>query len=127
MSTIKANTLLHSDGSTTTQPSIPALDKRMAKAWVNYDQKNTVGIRDSYGVSSVTDFSTGIHLVNFSTAMTNANYAVSVTFNGSGVVGAGGSCMNEQNQNTTGFARNLTYNASTLVDVPCIHTIIFSN
>ena len=33
MSTIKANTLLHSDGSTTTQPSIPALDKRMAKAW----------------------------------------------------------------------------------------------
>ena len=32
MSTIKANTLLHSDGTTTTQPSIPALAPAMANA-----------------------------------------------------------------------------------------------
>ena len=45
MSTIKANTLLHSDGTTTTQPSIPALDKRMAKAWVNFNGTGTVLLR----------------------------------------------------------------------------------
>ena len=126
MSTIKVGTLLAADGSTTTQPSIPALDKRMAKAWVNYDQKDTVGIRDSYGVSSVTDFSTGIHLVNFSTAMSNANYAVSVTINGSGVT-ATGFAMNEQSNNTTGLARNVTYNSGTLADMDCTHTIVFGN
>ena len=75
MSTIKANTLLHSDGSTTTQPSIPALDKRMAKAWVNFNGTGTVAIRDSYNVSSITDNGTGNFDVNFTTAMSNASYA----------------------------------------------------
>ena len=126
MSTIKANTLLHSDGSTTNPPAIPALDKRMAKAWVNYDQKDTVSVRDSYNVSSVTDFSTGIHLVNFATAMANANYAVSVTMNGSGTTAAG-FAMNEQNNNTTGLARNVIYASGSLVDADCIHTIVFGN
>ena len=126
MSTIKANTLLHSDGSTTNPPAIPALDKRMAKAWVNYDQKDTVSVRDSYNVSSVTDFSTGIHLVNFSTAMANSNYAVSVTMNGSGTTAAG-FAMNEQNNNTTGLARNVIYASGSLVDADCIHTIVFGN
>ena len=126
MSTIKANTLLHSDGSTTTQPSIPALDKRMAKAWCNYDQKDTVSVRDSYNVSSVTDVGTGIHQVNFTNAMANANYAVSVTMNGSGTTAAG-FAMNEQNNNTTGLARNVIYASSSLVDADCIHTIVFGN
>ena len=75
MSTIKANTLLHSDGSTTTQPSIPALDKRMAKAWVNFNGTGTVAIRDSYNVSSITDNGTGQYSVVFSAAMSDANYA----------------------------------------------------
>jgi len=126
MSTIKVGTLLAADGSTTTQPSIPALETRMAKAWVNYDQKDTVQVRSSYGVSSVTDFSTGIHLVNFSTAMANANYAVSVTMNGSGTTAAG-FAMNEQNNNTTGLARNVIYASGSLVDADCIHTIVFGN
>ena len=72
MSTIKANTLLHSDGSTTTQPSIPALDQRMAKAWVNFNDDG--GIIGSFNVSSITDSSTGVYTVNFSTAMANTNY-----------------------------------------------------
>jgi len=82
MSTIKANTLLHSDGSTTTQPSIPALDKRMAKAWVNFSAQDTV-IRDSYNVSSVTDNGLGRHTANFTTAMANTNY---IGISGGGVI-----------------------------------------
>jgi|TARA_R110000803_G_scaffold115563_1_gene184076 hypothetical protein len=76
MSTIKANTLLHSDGSTTTQPSIPALDTRMAKAWVWYSGVSGV-ISNSYNVSSVTDVGTGHFATNFTTAMANVNYAFS--------------------------------------------------
>tara|TARA_R110000772_G_scaffold194587_1_gene305341 strand:+ start:237 stop:614 length:378 start_codon:yes stop_codon:yes gene_type:complete len=71
MSTIKANTLLHSDGSTTTQPSIPALDKRMAKAWCLY-QGNTNTLSNSYNVSSVTDSATGTFIVNYTTSVSNA-------------------------------------------------------
>jgi len=74
MSTIKANTLLHSDGSTTTAPSIPALDQRMAKAWVDYDQTAN-NVLDSYNISSVTDVSTGIFRLNFSNNMASARYA----------------------------------------------------
>ena len=77
MSTIKANTLLHSDGSTTTQPSIPALDKRMAKAWCVWNGTSTVSIYDSFNISSVADNGTGDYTVNFTTAMANNNYAVS--------------------------------------------------
>ena len=79
MSTIKVGTLLAADGSTTTQPSIPALDKRMAKAWVNFNGVGTVAIRDDYGVSSITDNATGKYRVNFSTLMTNGNYVAIVT------------------------------------------------
>ena len=75
MSTIKANTLLAADGSTTTQPSIPALDKRMAKAWVTYDHP-TPAILDSYNISSVTDRGNAKGTLNFTTAMANTNYCV---------------------------------------------------
>tara|TARA_R110000764_G_scaffold40335_1_gene90142 strand:+ start:145 stop:540 length:396 start_codon:yes stop_codon:yes gene_type:complete len=84
MSTIKANTLLHSDGSTTTQPSIPALDKRMAKAWVNFNGTGTVAIRDSYNVSSITDDNTGNYRINFSTNMANTNYVAVANCGGAG-------------------------------------------
>ena len=74
MSTIKANTLLHSDGTTTTQPSIPALDQRMAKAWVVFNGTGTLAVIGSYGVSSVTDNAVGRYTVNFATAFANTNY-----------------------------------------------------
>ena len=76
MSTIRTNTLLHSDGTTTTEPSIPALDQRMAKAWINFNGTGTVAIRDSYNVSSITDNGTGDYTANFATAMSNVNYSV---------------------------------------------------
>ena len=73
MSTIKANTLLHSDGSTTTQPSIPALDKRMASAWVNFNGTGTVAIYDSFNISSITDNGTGLYTANYSVNMPSAD------------------------------------------------------
>ena len=75
MSTIKVGTLLAADGSTTTQPSIPALDQRMAKAWVKFRGLDTLAINDSYNVSSITDNGVGDYSVNFTTSMANANYS----------------------------------------------------
>jgi len=75
MSTIKANTLLAADGTSTTQPSIPALDQRMAKAWVNFNGTGTVAIEASYNVSSITDHTTGDYTILFITPMASAYYS----------------------------------------------------
>jgi len=53
--------------------------KRTAKAWVNFNGTGTVSIRASFNVSSITDNGTGDYTVNFTTAMTDANYAVFYT------------------------------------------------
>jgi len=45
------------------------------RAWVNFDGTGTVSIRDSGNVSSITDDSTGVYLVNFTTAMPDSNYS----------------------------------------------------
>jgi len=48
-------------------------------AWVNFDGTASTPItpRASYNVSSVTKNATGDYTINFTTAMANANYAVS--------------------------------------------------
>ena len=49
---------------------------QLCKAWVNFDGTGTVAIRASYNVSSITDEGTGDYTVNFTTALPDANYAV---------------------------------------------------
>jgi len=55
------------------------------RAWVNFNGTGTVAIRASGNVTSITDNGTGDYTVNFTTAMTDANYGVS------GLIGAGSS------------------------------------
>ena len=50
--------------------------QQACKAWVNFNGTGTVAIRGSYNVSSITDNGTGNYIVNFTTAMPDANYAV---------------------------------------------------
>jgi len=67
--------------------------KQICKAWVNFNGTGTIGtnqtIRSSYNVSSVTKNGVGDYTVNFSTAMTDANYVLAgsnsyaLTINGS--------------------------------------------
>ena len=52
---------------------------RVAKAWVRFDQTGSQSIDSSYNISSVTDTNTGISALNFSTAMTDAEYSVVAT------------------------------------------------
>lgn len=46
-------------------------------AWVTFNGIGTVAVTDGYNVSSVTDYGTGQYGVTFTTAMDNANYAIS--------------------------------------------------
>lgn len=50
-----------------------------ALAWVNFNGTGTVAIRSSYNVSSITDNGTGDYTVNFTTALSDANYACIAT------------------------------------------------
>ena len=59
---------------------------RIAKAWVNFNGTGTVAIRDSYNVGSITDNGAGTYTVNFSTAMTNANYCCNMNSGDKAVV-----------------------------------------
>jgi hypothetical protein len=45
------------------------------EAWVNFNGTGTVAIRASGNVSSITDNTTGDYTVNFSSALSDANYA----------------------------------------------------
>jgi len=53
----------------------PAYDCR---AWVNFNGTGTVAIRGSGNVSSITDNGTGDYTVNFTTAMSDTNYATTL-------------------------------------------------
>ncbi len=50
-----------------------------ARAWVNFNGTGTPAIRASGNVSSITDNGTGDYTVNFSTAMSDADYSTIVT------------------------------------------------
>jgi hypothetical protein len=49
-----------------------------ARAWVNFNGTGTVAINASSNVTSITDNGTGDYTVNFTTAMSDANYSVAL-------------------------------------------------
>ena len=58
-----------------------------ARAWVNFNGIGTVAIRASGNVSSITDVNTGEFRVNFTTALSDADYVVLVTGGGTTMIG----------------------------------------
>jgi lipocalin len=67
MSTLKYNQWLNTDNT----------ENYKCRAWVNFNGTGTVAIRASGNVSSITDNGTGDYTVNFTAAMSDANYALS--------------------------------------------------
>lgn len=51
-------------------------EKRICKAWVNYNQVGVLAIRDSINVSSVVDNSVGDATINYINAMNDTNYSI---------------------------------------------------
>ena len=76
MSTLKLDTIASRDGTESTD--VTNVINGSAKAWVNFDGTGTVAIRESFNVSSITDNYTGNYYVNFTTSMSDVNYATSV-------------------------------------------------
>jgi hypothetical protein len=70
------------------------------RAWVNFNGTGTVAIRASGNVTSITDNGTGDYTVNFTTAMPDANYAIS------------GMTISEANSNTSGNMVSLASDGS---------------
>ena len=87
MSTLKISTLSNLAGSQST--AVENAIQGSAKAWVNFNGTGTVAIRASYNVSSITDNGTGDYTVNFTNALTDANYSVVVSV-GTIIAGTGG-------------------------------------
>lgn len=61
MSDLKVNSIDSLNG--VDEVSIPTLDKRMAKAWINFDGTGTVSIKNSYNVSGIIDNGVGSYTV----------------------------------------------------------------
>jgi hypothetical protein len=51
----------------------------LCRAWVNFNGTGTVAINASFNVSSITDNGTGDYTVNFTNALSDANYCVTTT------------------------------------------------
>ncbi len=65
---VKFNGWINDDGS----------ENYKCRAWVNFNGTGTVAIRASGNVSSITDNGVGDYTVNFTTAMLDDNYSVSI-------------------------------------------------
>ena len=77
MSTIKAANVQNTgSGAPTFKNSSGTEVGQLAKAWVNFNGRNTPSIRDSFNVSSITDLASGSYKITFTNAMANANYAI---------------------------------------------------
>jgi hypothetical protein len=81
MSTIKADTIVASDG---TSP-VTLTKQSAAKAWVNFNGV-TFGSRDSFNVSSLDDDGTGNYGVNFSSSFSDGDYSATSTTGGGGAI-----------------------------------------
>ena len=106
---------------------------RIAKEWANFNGTGTVAIRGSYNVSSITDNGTGIYTVNFSSNMSDTNYAVSGSIGCDGAASAGwltngNNTSSHTVNNTTSSCRvTCNYTTSLLFDPPVLSVNIFGN
>lgn len=96
------------------------------KAWANFNGTGTVAIRASYNVSSITDNGTGDYTVNFTTAISDTNYAA--VFGGGAQAAATNAYITEQNdtvlRSTTQFRIYSQANATTVADKAVISIAI---
>ena len=78
MSTLKVNTIQDASGNNAS--TAEQLQQGRAKAWVNFNgttvtsATDMTGVNDSFNISSVVDNGVGDYTINFSSAMSNANY-----------------------------------------------------
>lgn len=96
----------------------------LCRAWVNYKGTSTQSVRASFNVSSVTYNGTGDYTVNFTNALTDANYSVVTTWgNGSTRDWNGFSSLGAPTTTTLRLFQST--NAGAAVDVAYLDVAIF--
>ena len=93
-------------GSTQNTANKPVYSQTTAKAWVYFSARTgTTVVNNSFNISSVTYSSTGQFVVNFTTAMSNANYVITTGTSGD-IAGSrtGYAMVNFQNSSATEIA-----------------------
>ena len=98
------------------------------RAWVNFNGTGTVAIRASFNVSSVTDNGAGDYSVNFATALSSANFAVSIVAgfsSASPTFGAESATTRTYTASSVRFVLNRVDGVA--VDREIVNVIIFGN
>ena len=99
-----------------------------ALAWVNFDGTGTVAIRSSYNVSSITDNGTGDYTVNFTNAMSDANYcAVTSCMYSVGSTNFVSTNFHSSAGYTTSSVRLLSGQTNTSYDMAIVNMAVFGN
>lgn len=130
MSTLKANSLTNATG--TRSINVDRLTQATAIAWVNFNGQTATGpftianggIRSAYNVASITDSGVGQYVVNFTTAMPDANYcAVGTCYHLSGVTWA--ARVSLSSQTTTGLSIGTSYGNVAMFDPLIVNIVIY--
>jgi hypothetical protein len=82
------------------------------RAWVNFNGTGTPAIREDGNVTSITDNGTGDYTVNFTTSISDANYAAVCTAGTTGTADSGRTLVTA-NANATGSCRVYGKNSNT--------------
>ena len=80
------------------------------RAWVNFNGSGTVAIRASGNVTSITDNGTGNYTVNFTNAITDANYSFNLSRGRTGAQNGGVVAATNTNAPTTTSLRIISFN-----------------
>ena len=128
MSTIQTETL--STPSNATVP-VDTVVNGTAKAWVNFNGTGTVAIRRAFNVASITDNGTGNYTLNFTTAMTDANYAWSGSYGADnsstqGFIAGVASVALATSKTASSLRINSAYGTGTANDIASVSVTIFS-
>ena len=112
MSTLKADTIQSTSGGAATLTKQSA-----AKAWLKYNGTGTIAISDSFGVTSITDVTTGTTTITFTNAMGNANYSTVATCSDT----AAHLQIVDANQATGSYRQRTLDGSLSLVDDPAVY------
>ena len=119
MSTLKVNTIQNTSAAHSSTPEEIAQGR--AKAWVNFNGTGTAAINDDFNISTITDNGTGDFTISFTSALSNANYAV-VACNGRQTSGNSTNSFTilvaeENTAKTTGLFRIVSLGTNTYFNV----------
>jgi len=102
----------------------------VCRAWVNFNGTGTVAIRAAFNVSSITDNGTGDYTLNFTTAMTDANYAWSGSYGADnsatqGFIAGVASVALATSKTASSLRINSAYGTGTAFDIASVSVTVF--